>query len=239
MADDKKKEGGGSKPPHPAYPPIAIFAIAMILAALLAAIQRTIYGNSSLRTIWLKFQMLLNGDITFGEFLARLGAFSDFLFFFKVLSFIACIVLLWFIGTTIRKLTKLNIEMRKVLHPPVGTTMGDPSPYMTDKPQVNPRWEKVIHHVNSSNPSEWKLAILEADIILSEMIEKMGYHGETIGDKLKKIERSDFNTIDNAWEAHRIRNSIAHEGSDFLLSEREARRIVGLYQSVFEEFKYI
>ncbi len=103
----------------------------------------------------------------------------------------------------------------------------------------NARWLKIIDHINSKNPSDWRLAILEADIVLDEMLSKMGYQGETVSDKLKAIDQGEFTSINSAWEAHKIRNAIAHEGSDFLISEREAKRIVGLYETVFKEFKFI
>lgn len=106
-------------------------------------------------------------------------------------------------------------------------------------PSGNPRWQRVLNHIESGEEGEWRLAILECDIILGEMLERMGYHGETIGDKLKSVEPSDFATLDKAWEAHKVRNMIAHEGANFALSEREARRAVGLYKDVFEEFHFI
>ncbi len=105
--------------------------------------------------------------------------------------------------------------------------------------QTNPRWEKIEDKINSTNASDWRVAILECDIILDEMLSKMGYHGETVSDKLKAIEPSDFRTLNSAWEAHKIRNAIAHAGSEFLISEREARRVIGLYEAVFKEFKFI
>ena len=71
------------------------------------------------------------------------------------------------------------------------------------------------------------------------MLDKMGYHGATMGDKLKSIEPSDFDTLQEAWEAHKIRNAIAHEGSDYTINKPEAERVVKLFQKVFEEFKYI
>jgi hypothetical protein len=67
----------------------------------------------------------------------------------------------------------------------------------------------------------------------------MGYKGDTLSDKMRQVERSDFTYIDKAWEAHRVRNRIAHEGSDFELTEREARRVIDLYGAVFEEFHFI
>jgi transposase len=67
----------------------------------------------------------------------------------------------------------------------------------------------------------------------------MPYPGETIADKLKTVEKSDFNTIENAWEAHKARNQVVHAGSDYQLTEREAKRIIDLYRSVFEEFFFV
>ncbi len=103
----------------------------------------------------------------------------------------------------------------------------------------NKRWEKVVKLINSTSPADWKLAILEADILLGEMLDRMGYRGDSIGEQLKIIEKSDFTTLDSAWEAHKIRNSIAHEGEDFLITHREAQRIVRLFEEVFLEFRYI
>ncbi len=101
------------------------------------------------------------------------------------------------------------------------------------------RWDKVLLHVNSENPNDWRQAIIEADTILDDIISRTGYIGETLGEKMRSIEKSDFNTIDEAWEAHKVRNQIAHKGSQFQFSKREALRVVGLYKRVFEEFHFI
>jgi len=105
--------------------------------------------------------------------------------------------------------------------------------------EKNPRWEKVERYSESENPGEWRLAILEADVILSELVSKMGYHGDSLGEKLKGIEQSDFLTLNQAWEAHKIRNTIAHEGVDYILTQRETRRVIDLYRQVFAEFHII
>jgi transposase len=60
-----------------------------------------------------------------------------------------------------------------------------------------------------------------------------------MGERMKAIEKSDFNTIDDAWEAHKARNNIAHQGGGFALNQREARRIISLYERVFREFQLI
>jgi len=101
------------------------------------------------------------------------------------------------------------------------------------------RWEDIVSKSSSPNVSDWKLAILEADILLDEMVAKMGYDGENLGERLRNVEMSDFNTLSSAWEAHKVRNRIAHEGEQFILTQRETRRVIGLYEKVFREFKYL
>ena len=103
----------------------------------------------------------------------------------------------------------------------------------------NERWIRVQNLISSTSSSDWRQAIIEADIILDEMLNRMGYEGDSIGDKLKQIEESDFITLNKAWEAHKIRNHIAHRGGDFLFSKQEAERVVNLYRQVFEEFYFI
>jgi hypothetical protein len=59
-----------------------------------------------------------------------------------------------------------------------------------------------------------------------------------MADKMRQVDRADFRTIDLAWEAHKVRNRIAHEGSAHSLSAREARRVIDLYDAIFKEHGY-
>ena len=103
----------------------------------------------------------------------------------------------------------------------------------------NEHWEKVEDLMLSQNEADWRLAIMEADNMLGDMLEKMGYVGDTIGEKLKGIEVGDFKTLSEAWEAHKVRNQIAHEGVNFRINRREADRTIGMFKKVFEEFHFI
>jgi len=101
------------------------------------------------------------------------------------------------------------------------------------------RWESAKKHIESDNPNDWKQAIMEADIILDELLTRLGYQGATIGDKLKRVNAGDMKTLNDAWEAHKIRNQVAHEGSAFSLSHHDAKEVWHRYKRVFEEFYYI
>lgn len=101
------------------------------------------------------------------------------------------------------------------------------------------RWQHIQDLIKSYNANDWRQAIIEADIILEEMLDKMQYDGVTIGDKLKNIERSDFITLDKAWSAHKVRNQIAHDGSNFKLTREVAEKTIKDFEDVFREFYYI
>lgn len=101
------------------------------------------------------------------------------------------------------------------------------------------RWNRILEQAHSDSEQGWRLAILEADILLNELLDVLGYRGETMADKMKQAERATFHTIDLAWEAHLVRNTIAHEGSMRELNSREVRRVVSLYEQVFKEFQFI
>ena len=134
------------------------------------------------------------------------------------------------------KLRAINLEEQKIYGALPGLSIPDEDEVIEPK---NAKWEKVIKLMSSDNASDWRLAIIEADVILEELLHATGYEGESVGEMLKSVEKSDFLTIEDAWEAHKVRNAVAHSGGDFQLNERETRRIVGLFEKVFKEFDVI
>ena len=101
------------------------------------------------------------------------------------------------------------------------------------------RWRDIVAQSNSEKQNDWKHAILDADVMLDAAITARGYTGESLGERMKQVSRADVNSIDDAWEAHKIRNRIAHEGSEMALTHREARRAILLYERVLKELAYI
>ncbi len=104
---------------------------------------------------------------------------------------------------------------------------------------INPRWQVIGRYYNSANPSDWKLAVIEADIMLYEVLDKSGFPGDSIGEMLKNTDRSKLQTLDLAWSAHKIRNEIAHSGLDYVLTRHSIEQAIGNYEKVFEELNFI
>lgn len=110
------------------------------------------------------------------------------------------------------------------------------APPAQDDFEDHPRFAIIQGYLSSKSEALWRIGILEADNMLEEILRDRGYVGETVSDMLKNAH---FRTVQMAWDAHGVRNRIAHEGSDFQLTEREAKRAFLLYESVFRELKAI
>lgn len=171
-------------------------------------------------------------SIPFGDYFRYFYDRYGYILFWIVLIFSA--ILACFIIYVIYRINQLYLKRKNLLKPPKNAGEKE-----VEAMKKNERWEVILGHIESENSNDWRLAILEADIMLGDMLDKLSYRGESIGEQLKGVDKSDFTTIDDAWEAHKVRNLIAHEGANFTIPDREAKRIIGLYKNVFEEFNFI
>ncbi|MES2930797.1 MAG: hypothetical protein V4665_03385 [Patescibacteria group bacterium] len=100
---------------------------------------------------------------------------------------------------------------------------------------ANPRWHYILTLIESPNESDWRVAIIESDTMLEEILREKGFEGTTVAELLEGARSSGYASIQNAWDAHVVRNQIAHQGSEFPLSQVEGRRVIKMFQNVFEE----
>lgn len=97
------------------------------------------------------------------------------------------------------------------------------------------RWTHVRELIESPTANDWRQAIIEADIILDDMLTRIGYTGSSVGEKLKMANATHFRTLQDAWEAHKVRNEITHQGSTYPLTDKIAYRTILQYENVFKE----
>lgn len=220
MAD---KKDGPKKDAPKKIDPIEEFAFLFLVLLILSALVG-------------KFVAVINSNDFDGGFASSLSTFwYELLPTLKIISLVVSGFSLVGIIYSLKQLTALNTTLNAFYGVAPAIVQDESQTYLPK----NKKWDRVLVHMASNNPSDWKLAILEADIMLEELLDASGYKGETMSDKLKSVEKSDFETIEAAWEAHKTRNTIAHEGSDFTLTRQEADRVINLFRIVFEEFHYI
>ncbi len=195
-----------------------LILLAAIIAALLSYLES--FGLSTLGILWASIM----------DFLRRIWSF------WKLLAVILSILAIAGIIHNSRKLKAINLEEQKIYGTVPEITDYDEEEIIEPK---NEKWEKVLKYTNSGNASDWRLAIIEADVMLEELLRTAGYHGESVGEMLKSVDKNEFSTIEDAWEAHKIRNAIAHSGQDFQLNGHETKHTIALFEKVFREFGII
>lgn len=169
------------------------------------------------------------------------GGFFNRIFsidFFHTLQIIATILAILLI-TAILYLLVLLYELKHPAKAAAKKVDAAEAPAAGLMPAKNETWERIRAEVLSDNPSQWRIGIIEADIYLDKSLDLLGYYGDTLGDKLKKITETQLPSIQLAWSAHKVRNLIAHEGGDFVLTMPEARRTLSYYEIVFRELGLI
>jgi len=98
--------------------------------------------------------------------------------------------------------------------------------------KIGKNWAKIIERLEGGE-EEAKLAIIEADSLLNEILKRMGYKGETLGERLEQLTSANISNLEEVLEAHKIRNNIIHDPS-YKLTLDQARRILAIYEKAFE-----
>lgn len=87
---------------------------------------------------------------------------------------------------------------------------------------IRSHWIRIIDSFDSHS----KQGIMDADKLLDYALAKKGFVG-TLGEKLKKA-GSRFSDLNGVWQAHKLRNQIAHELKDINIVE--ARRALKFFK---------
>lgn len=173
----------------------------------------------------LLYEALLGGGV--GD-LSALAIFAATIWsVFTVLSFIAAAGFLWLFAYSTMRLYQVRqgeAHLYHMVHEEHAEEKRDHS-----------RWAHIMQLIESHNESDWRQAIIEADIMLFDLLEQLGYSGESVGERLKSVDPNRFHTLNEAWGAHKVRNEIAHQGSAYKLDDNLAYRTIRKYEAVFKE----
>ncbi len=96
------------------------------------------------------------------------------------------------------------------------------------KRRVETAWKKTQEHFFAGDDNDLKIAIIQADNLLEESLRFAGVKGNNLGDRLKNLKQTDIPNLEQVWQAHKLRNQIAHEANFTLkrdLAERAARHL--------------
>lgn len=107
-----------------------------------------------------------------------------------------------------------------------------------EKGVFSEKWQSVEQKLDSKEEGNYKLAIMEADNMFDDLLKKAGYVGEDMGERLKQLQPGDVSNLDELWEAHKLRNKIAHE-SGVSVNYNQAKKSIEAYKKAFQSLEAI
>ena len=155
--------------------------------------------------------------------------FSGWLLILKILFIIVALILLGFIIFALVK----TLWLKRLL-------IWDLVEFFSFRPygvrKVVKAWAKITARLETGLESEAKLAVIEADSMLDDILKRMGFGGETLGERLERLTVATLPNLEQIWEAHKIRNNIVHD-PDYRLTLDEARKVLGIYEQALRDLE--
>jgi hypothetical protein len=104
---------------------------------------------------------------------------------------------------------------------------ADLPPLTKDKFQL--RWDKIVKRLTSTNQSQYKAAILEADNLTDEMLKKIGYSGKDMSERLENANSNQIENLEELKKTHQLRNRIVYE-ENFSIDLETAKKTIAEYE---------
>lgn len=146
----------------------------------------------------------------------------------KALFIIFDALILVFIIFTIRRYTKLVKKPSRM----IPEEKIDAHPVALAR-ETREGWDHIRALANSHNPSDWNMAILRADALVDNVLQRLGHEGESFAERLAVADPTMLRSHERLWSAHRLRNAIAHDP----LSQHSRETIIHALKSYEQSLK--
>lgn len=132
------------------------------------------------------------------------------------LFFIVFIVFALIYTTWLKRLILYDLQ-EFIRHRPFGTK------------RIAGDWNKIKARLDTGLEAEYKLAVLEADSMMDDVLKRMGFAGSSLGERLDKLTAVSLPNLDEVRLAHQIRSDIVHD-PDYKLSLGEAKKALAIFE---------
>jgi len=89
------------------------------------------------------------------------------------------------------------------------------------------------NQLRRDDQASYSLSVLNADKLVDQALRERGFPGDTMGEKLKNSPKK-FGDINGLWNAHKLRNRIAHE-TNVVVGYDEARYALASFKKALKD----
>ena len=105
--------------------------------------------------------------------------------------------------------------------------------YTFNKEAYQARFLEIENKFKKENPTSYAITVINGDKLLDKAMMEMGVPGKTMGDRLKWC-GDKFTNLNGVWQAHKLRNAIAHE-TDVEVSYKRAYNALAIYKQALKD----
>ncbi len=100
-----------------------------------------------------------------------------------------------------------------------------------NKDEYRSNWLVIENNFKSDNESSYQVAVFEADKLLDKALRERKVKGETMGERMKSAQGV-WKNANLVWNAHKLRNKLAHESGFKLRYKDAAQALKGFKQGL-------
>ena len=106
------------------------------------------------------------------------------------------------------------------------------------KSKMENKWEKIKGRLETGSVSQYKVAIIEADAIVDDILSKIGYRGNNMAERLEQLRPGQLDYREELIFAHQTRNKIVHD-ENFVVDRKLAEDTVGVYEKLLRYLEFM
>lgn len=97
-------------------------------------------------------------------------------------------------------------------------------------------WLRVKARLDTGMESEYKLAVIEADAMLDEILKGMAVAGASLSERLERVTVASLSNIEEVRQAHATRNNIVHD-PNYRLSLDESKKTIEIFEKALTDLQ--
>jgi len=99
-------------------------------------------------------------------------------------------------------------------------------------------WEKIHDRIEKNDEASLKLAIIEADNMLDDVLKRMGLEGKDMGERLEQLGSQQLKSYEGIVEAHRLRDLVVHQ-KDIIVTKEQVETAVASFEEALKELEVL
>jgi hypothetical protein len=121
-------------------------------------------------------------------------------------------------------------------HAPQNSSAGSWNEALKHNPATLKHWTSIVHRANTGTPENLRWAVMEGDALIDQVLRQRGMPGENMSERLQNARWAGSKLIDRVFDAHRVRNELAHTPG-YQLTTAQAERALFAFRDFLKELR--